>query len=278
MKFKFILLLSICICIQVSAQTQTFYDFSWPTLTGDTISMSQYAGKKVMVVNVASYCAYTPEFAPLSQLDSLYSARYNFAIIGFPCNDYGQQRGSDSVVISTCNHYDVHFQIMSSVFIASGLRTPLYQWLQSAALNGVASHNVTWNFNKYLIDRQGNWVQWYDSPVSPLDPAIISWIVEDSASINTGINPVTADQDFLSIISGNPANDMISLQSTSATAQKLEINLYTTDGRLVEHLYNAEVSGNKRMDYSVAALPPGVYLLRASSQSINKTFKCVVQH
>ena len=277
MKVKFTLIFLTLLTIGLNAQTQNFYDFTWTSLTGDTIPMSNYTGKKVMVVNVASYCTYTPEFAPLSQLDSIYSAHYNFAIIGFPCNDYGGQRGSDSVVVSTCGHYNVHFQIMSTVFIRTGPVTPLYSWLQSAALNGVASHTVSWNFNKYLIDRQGNWVQWYDSPVSPLDPAITNWIIADSATL-TGIKPATADQDLFTLVSGNPANEHIMLYANSAIAQTLDVNLYTVDGRLAGHIFNGDLNGSRNFNYSLADVPSGVYFIKAYGQTIDKTIKCVVQH
>lgn len=277
MKSKFTLLFLAFLAFGANAQTQNFYDFSWPSLAGDTIPMSRYTGKKVMVVNVASYCTYTPEFAPLSQLDSIYSARYNFAILGFPCNDYGGQRGSDSVVLSTCGHYNVHFQIMSTVHIRTSPITPLYQWLESAALNGVASNNVTWNFNKFLIDRQGNWVKWYDSPVSPVDSAITNWIIADSASAS-GINSPVESHDMFQLVSGNPANEAIMLYANSDFAQKLDVNLYSMDGSLIGNIYTGDLNGSRNFAYSLSNVPSGIYLIKASGQTIDRTIKCVVQH
>jgi glutathione peroxidase len=240
--------------------------------------MSQYAGKKVMVVNVASYCAYTPQYAPLSRLDSIYSARYNFAIIGFPCDDFGNQGGRDSVIITTCNSYHVNFQIMSKVFIKTADTAPVYKWLQRRDLNGVADAPVGWNFNKYLIDRQGHWVRWFASATDPLDTAITNWIVADSAAISTGINNVPKAETSLYMHSENPATGTISLEIEVATSQHFDIDLYSIDGRLAGHIYAGSISGTQQIDYSVASLPSGIYLIRAHSGEYSKTLKCVVEH
>ncbi|MCW3125817.1 MAG: hypothetical protein JWO03_1475 [Bacteroidetes bacterium] len=278
MKLKFTLLLIIGFCLKVTAQTGTIYDYSWPSIAGDTINMSQYAGKKLMVVNVASFCTYTPEFAPLSQLDSIYSARYNFAIVGFPCDDFGHQKGTDSQVVATCGHYNVNFQIMASVKTKGVDTTPVYKWLERAYLNGVADRSVTWNFNKYLIDRQGNWVAWYDSPISPLDPAITDWIVADSASVNTGIEGGAADQNKFSMLSANPANTNIALHIETAISQQMDINIYTLEGRLIGNIFKGEVAVSKNIDYPVSNIPSGLYFIRATSATMDKTIKCAVQH
>jgi glutathione peroxidase len=280
MKAKILLIALIVFALVPRAQAQlNFYNYSWPTIAGDTISMSQYAGKKLMVVNVASFCAYTPQYAPLSQLDSLYAARYNFAIIGFPCDDFGNQGGRDSVIVATCNTYHVHFQIMAKVKIIAGDTAPVYKWLQRGDLNGVASEHVTWNFNKFLIDRQGNWVRWFDSNVDPLDTAIVNWIVADSASINTGVQTVNASEDAIHIRSANPATSDIMLNVKSENAQKVNIDLYTTDGRQVAQIFSGNVSGELEIEYSAAAtLPAGMYLIKASGETFEKTLKCVIQH
>jgi glutathione peroxidase len=262
----------------LSAQVyQTFYDFSWPTIEGDTISMGQYAGQKVMVVNCASYCVYTPEYAPLKRLDSIYATRYNFTIVGYPSNDFLNQGGTDSAIIATCHQYEVNFQIMSPVSIVTGDTAPIYKWLQREDLNGVSNAHVTWNFNKFLIDRQGHWVRWIDSPVSPLDTSIINWIVEDSAAVAAGIQPVNAD-DFIHIKSGNPVNTTLALEVKSGTAQRFDINLYSLDGRPAGKIYNSEISGTQQINYPVAALPSGLYLIRAQTSTGEKTLKCVIAH
>jgi glutathione peroxidase len=239
--------------------------------------MSQYAGQKVMVVNCASYCVYTPEYTPLKRLDSIYASKYNFTIVGYPSNDFLNQGGTDSAIIATCHQYDVNFQIMSPVSIVTGDTAPLYKWLQRADLNGVSNAHVSWNFNKFLIDRQGHWVAWYDSPVSPLDTAITNWIIEDSAAVEAGIKPLDADE-FINIKSANPANTAITLEIKASAAQQLDIRLYSLDGRLAGNIYSGQVSGTQQINYPVSLLPSGIYLIKAQTISGQKTLKCVVEH
>ena len=279
MKFKFLFILLISLSLTMRAQlSHNFYDYSWPTILGDTISMSQYAGKKLMVVNVASYCAYTPQYAPLSQLDSLYSTRYNFAIVGFPCDDFGTQGGRDSVIIATCHSYNVQFQIMSKVQIVAGDTAPIYKWLQRHDLNSVSNAHVTWNFNKFLIDRQGHWVRWFDSSVSPLDTAIVNWIMADSASISTGVPSIETSSDHVNLISANPTSSDITLAVKSGTSQKLKIDLISMDGRLSGNIYTGTVSGDLEIEYSAAgSLPAGVYLIRVHGETFDKTLKCIIK-
>ena len=276
---KIYAIVALCILsIGLSAQVlQTFYDFSWPTINGDTISMGQYAGQKVMVVNCASYCVYTPEYAPLKRLDSIYASRYNFTIVGYPSNDFLNQGGTDSAIIATCHQYEVNFQIMSPVSIVTGDTAPLYKWLQRRDLNGVSDAHVSWNFNKFLIDRQGHWVRWIDSPVSPMDTSIINWIVEDSAAVFAGIQPISTGES-IGFKSANPANSTISLEISATGTPRFDINLFSIDGRLAGSIYRGEVSGTQEVNYSVASLPSGLYLIKAQTANGEKTLKCVVQH
>src|ERR1019366_3815027 len=126
---KIFTLFSICfICLCSSAQTGSgFYSFSDTILNGNLLSMSQFAGKKVMVVNTASYCGYTYEYGLLQELDSLYG-QYNFAVIGFPSNDFFQG-GNDSQIVAVCHSYHVSFPIMNPIHVVSGNIDPLFQWL-----------------------------------------------------------------------------------------------------------------------------------------------------
>lgn len=185
----------------LQAQTKTLYDYSCQTLDNQTISLGQYAGKKLMVVNVASYCVYTPEYTPLEQLYEQYK-KYNFLIIGFPSDDFDNQGGTDSEIISTCHSYDVTFAIMQEIHVATGDIAPVYQWLETDSLNGVSNATITWNFNKFLIDRQGHWVQWYDSPVSPLDTSITNWIIQDSTAGKLAYRKPSAFNDTAIILEG----------------------------------------------------------------------------
>jgi glutathione peroxidase len=186
-----ILILLVFISSISAAQSNlpTIHGLDATTITGDTISLSQYAGKKLMIVNTASYCGYTPQFADLQQLYALYSQSNDFEIIGFPCNDFaGQDPLTDSATLSFCtSNYNVTFQMMSHIHINTGLISPVYQWLKSQSLNGVSNATVTWNFNKFLIDEAGHWIQHYTQTTSPSDIAIVDWITTPSVftSIST---------------------------------------------------------------------------------------------
>lgn len=279
MKIKVLLTLFLGLTLMLPAQVTTFYNHKWQTIAGDTISMSQFAGKKLMVVNVASYCVYTPEYTPLSQLDSIYSARYNFAVIGFPTDDFANQGGTDSVIIATCHHYNVKFQIMQKTHVIVPDTCPVYQWLERGDLNGVANQGITWNFNKFLIDRQGHWVNWYDSGIDPLDTAITNWIIEDSASaFPAGVQSVAAGQDFVGFKSANPVKTELSLEVMPVIAQQVAVNLYTIDGRFVANLYSGVITKAEEINYPVETLAGGVYLVKTEGTTFERTLKCVIQH
>lgn len=275
MKKLYPLLAAFVFCISAFAQSPvSFYSYNCPNLAGDTINMGIYAGKKLMIVNVACYCLYTPEFTPLEELDSAYS-KYNFEVIGFPSNDFLHEGGNDSEIIATCHSYDVNFPIMATVSIVTGDTAPIYKWLQCKSLNGVSNATVSWNFNKFLIDRQGNWVQWYDSPVSPLDTAITNWIIEDSASLS-GIAPVSGD--MISLQSANPASTSIDLKVVANSAGPVTIDLYNMDGSLAGAVYAGDISNGQVISYPVGNLASGIYLLQARAVGWQKVFKCAVQH
>ena len=172
MKAKYPTLLLLISNTCFSQTGETFHSFQAVKINDDTISLSQYYGKKVMVVNTASYCAYTPQYTDLQQLYQQYQS-YNFEILGFPCNDFGaQEPGGDSEIDSFCTTYGVTFQMMSKIDIISTDTAEVYKWLQLASRNGVANAPVTWNFHKFLIDETGHWVAHHASPVNPLATVI----------------------------------------------------------------------------------------------------------
>src|SRR6185295_6696560 len=134
MKILFTLLTVLSAIVGVSGQAAlSFHDYSAVTMSGDTISMSQYYGKKVMVVNCASFCSYTPQYTPLEQLYEQYQIPYHFEIIGFPSDDFFQA-GTDSDIIHTCQDYGVTFPITEKIHVSAALHgnavAPVYQWLE----------------------------------------------------------------------------------------------------------------------------------------------------
>lgn len=257
------LILSIC-CLSLSARgqsLQTFHDFQGIGILGDTIDFSDYANKKVLVVNTASFCSYTPQFADLVTLDSLYSGP-GFAIVGFPCNDFGgQDPGDDSTIFGFCtNVYNVAFQMMSKISITAPDTAEVYKWLQLQSLNGVANASVTWNFHKFCIDELGHWVMHFPSTVNPLDTAITNWINAPSA---TGVSQSTSAEEFY--LSENPARDAVTVNLLITQPQNIYLELIDMRGLPVSNHRTGTFSGKRVVSFPAENLSPGVYVIRISS-------------
>lgn len=154
-----------------------FHSFSVTDIEGDQFDFSKLEGKKVLVINVASECGYTPQYAQLQELYDEFGGD-KFEIIGFPANNFGaQEPGSDSEIKSFCQkNYGVTFPMMSKISVKGADTHPVYQWLTKKSENGVDDFEVKWNFHKFLIDEKGNLVGEKSTPTSPTDESIIDWI------------------------------------------------------------------------------------------------------
>lgn len=152
----------------------TIYQFKVKTLDGKDFDMASLKGKKVMIVNTASECGFTPQYKELEELYKKYKDK-NFTIIGFPCNDFGgQEPGGASEIKEFCSkNFGVTFQLMEKVSIAT---SPVYQWLTHKDKNGVEDAVVKWNFNKFLIDENGKYVKHLPSRTLPTDEVVTNWI------------------------------------------------------------------------------------------------------
>lgn len=162
-----------------NAQQKSFYDFTVKTIDGKDLSLSTFKGKKVLVVNVASKCGFTPQYAKLEELYTQYG-KDNFVIIGFPANNFlNQEPGSNEEIKEFCTlNYGVTFPMMAKISVKGKDIAPLYQWLTRKSENGVADAKVGWNFHKFLIDENGKWVASYGSTTDPLAEEIVGWIEE----------------------------------------------------------------------------------------------------
>lgn len=160
--------------MEPSTPTPSLHDFSMTTIDGKSVNLSQYKGKVVLVVNVASFCGYTRQYEPLEKLYRTYSEK-GFVVLGFPANDFGaQEPGSDEEIQSFCStKYDVTFPMFSKITVKGPEQHKLYAWLTSEH-KGVPSGEVAWNFEKFLIDQNGNVVGRYKSNVEPLSDEIVT--------------------------------------------------------------------------------------------------------
>jgi glutathione peroxidase len=274
MKNIITLLIACSMATFVSAQAPTFHSYEAKTILGDTINLSQYYGKKVMVVNTASFCGFTPQFEDLENLYLQYNT-YNFEIIGFPCNDFSNQDPhSDSVILDFCtDNYNVTFQMMSKVEVVTGDTAPVYKWLQRGDLNGVSDAQVAWNFNKFLIDEAGHWVRHFGSATLPGDTAITNWIL--SPSVISGIAK-NETADLMKITSGNMVSSNLDLYVSGGDSKNMIIQLFSYTGQLMGEVFNGTLSGTQLISYSVQDLPAGMYLLKASSGAASQTERIAI--
>ena len=157
-------------------EATSFYDLTATTIDGDTYAFSELKGKRVLIVNTASKCGYTPQYEGLQELHNAYGGE-DFIILGFPSNDFGfQEPGSEEKIADFCEkNYGVTFQMMSKVKTSAKGGHPVYQWLCNASQNGVSDAKVSWNFNKFLIDESGRWTAHHASRVEPMSAEITSF-------------------------------------------------------------------------------------------------------
>lgn len=159
-----------------TAQT-SFYDLKSKTIDGKDFNFSDLKGKKVLIVNTASKCGYTPQYEDLEKLYQLYKDK-NFVIIGFPANNFMRQEpGTNAEIKEFCTkNYGVTFQMMEKISVKGDDMDAIYKWLTQKALNGKLDSSVKWNFQKYMIDENGNLVDVVYSADKPTSDKIVSWI------------------------------------------------------------------------------------------------------
>lgn len=176
-KIKLIIILAMISMSAVSAQTKNFYDFIVKTIDGKDFPLSSLKGKKVLVVNVASKCGLTPQYKQLQAVYEKYGSD-KFVIIGFPANDFMEQEpGTNEEIQEFCQlNYGVTFPMMEKISVKGKEMHPLYQWLTQKSENGKEDVEVQWNFQKFMIDENGNWTGYASPKTSPDDESIINWI------------------------------------------------------------------------------------------------------
>lgn len=162
--------------ISVYAQSN-IYGFTVKDIDGKSFPLSQLKGKKVMIVNVASKCGFTPQYKALEALYKKYKSD-GFVIVGFPANNFKHQEpGTNKEIKSFCTlNYGVTFPMMSKISVKGDDMALLYRWLTSKKLNGKMNSSVKWNFQKYLIGRDGKIDYVFDPWIKPDNKKIVQWI------------------------------------------------------------------------------------------------------
>ena len=156
----------------IAVQNKSIYDFKVLALNGDTIDFAAFKGKKILIVNTASKCGFTPQYEGLEQLYQKYKDR--LVVIGFPCNNFlSQEPGSNEKIKAFCTkNYGVSFPMAAKISVKGKNIAPIYKWLCNKSENGVMDAKISWNFNKFLLDENGKIIAWFPSKVTPMSVEI----------------------------------------------------------------------------------------------------------
>jgi glutathione peroxidase len=171
------------LCVLMTFATEkSVYDFTLNSIDGQPTSLGTYKGKVLLVVNVASRCGFTPQYAALESVYERYKDR-GLVIVGVPANNFGaQEPGTNQEIKTFCTRkYNVQFPMMSKVSVKGSDTTPLYQYLTDPSLHPKTGGEIKWNFTKFLFDRNGNLVARFEPEVTP-----------DSAQVVTAIEKTLA--------------------------------------------------------------------------------------
>jgi glutathione peroxidase len=146
----------------------TIYDFTAKSIDGRDVPLSDYRGKVLLVVNTASKCGFTPQYAGLEKLHEDYAAR-DFAVLGFPCNQFGaQEPGDEAEIANFCKlTYDVSFPMFAKIDVNGDAAHPLYRYLKGQAKGLLGSEGIKWNFTKFLVARDGKVVDRFAPTTRP---------------------------------------------------------------------------------------------------------------
>ena len=166
--------------VKVHAKVKTLHNFVVNDIHGNPYDMAQLKGKKVLIVNVASYCGYTPHYTQLQQLYAEYETS-NFVVIAFPCNDFGgQEPGTNEQILDFCTStYHVTFPMMSKVTVKAPNKAPVYKWLTEKSENDVMDVTIGWNFCKFMIDEDGKIVRYLPNTTSNFYNIVVDWIANN---------------------------------------------------------------------------------------------------
>jgi glutathione peroxidase len=146
----------------------TVYDFAAKGLGGESIELASFKGKPLLIVNTASQCGFTPQYAGLEELHKRFHDR-GLVVLGFPCNQFGaQEPGSSTDIGAFCmKNYGVSFQMFEKIDVNGATAHPLYQWLKHSARGFLWTQRIKWNFTKFLLDRKGQPMARYAPSTKP---------------------------------------------------------------------------------------------------------------
>ena len=170
-------LLSILLMATVlTTNAQSIHSFTVKSIDGKNLNLASFKGKKILIVNTASKCGYTPQYEGLEKVYEQYKDK--LVILGFPCNQFGgQEPGTNEEIVDFCKkNYGVSFPLADKIDVKGSNIAPIYQWLTSKSKNGILDASISWNFNKFLIDENGKMIAYFPSNVKPDSDAILTYL------------------------------------------------------------------------------------------------------
>lgn len=162
---------------QTKAQMgKTIYDYKVESLDGKEINFADFKGKKILIVNTASECGFTPQYADLEKVSEDYKDK--LVVVGFPANNFGgQEPGTNAEIGSFCQkNYGVTFPMAAKVSVKGDDTAPIFKYLTEKELNGVKNTSILWNFTKFLVDENGRLIDSFISTTKPTDNAITKYL------------------------------------------------------------------------------------------------------
>jgi glutathione peroxidase len=164
---------TILLSTNVNNYKGSFYDFTVNDLSGKPTSLKDFQGKTVILINVASKCGFTPQYADWQKFHEEHGDKV--AVLGFPANDFmSQEPGSSEEIAEFCQkNYGVTFKMFEKVTVTGKDKAPLYDWLSKKELNGWNNQEPTWNFCKYLINKEGKLTHFFESKITPNNPEFL---------------------------------------------------------------------------------------------------------
>lgn len=176
MKYLLVIMLSLFGFSNGKAQAKSIHSFKVEALDGSTIDFSKFKGKKILVVNTASECGFTPQYADLEKLSKAYKNK--LVVVGFPANNFGgQEPGSNKEIATFCQrNYGVSFPMAAKISVKGNDIAPIYKFLTDKKENGVKGTKILWNFTKILLDEKGNVIDSFVSTTNPMSESITKYL------------------------------------------------------------------------------------------------------
>jgi glutathione peroxidase len=173
---KYLGIIALLFLVAFRPAVSSIHQFKVPSIDGGTIDFSQYKGKKILVVNTASKCGFTPQYEGLEKLYE--QNKEKLVIVGFPANNFGgQEPGTNAEIKEFCTaKFNVTFPMAAKVSVKGKDIDPLFKWLTTQSENGVMDSEIGWNFNKFLLDENGKLLQHFDSKVDPSSEEITKYL------------------------------------------------------------------------------------------------------